>query len=477
MRPKPVNKNRRAAVAALTAAVVATLLCDTVAAVGRNRHYAIFEFPNAQYEPLPWQALPGWQSDDQLAAFRSFAASCRAVLAGRRSADGEKPLKDSLRAPCNAARAARVADVSAARVFFERHFVPVSLSKLGDSEGFVTGYYEPVVDGSRVQTSEFKVPVYRKPASLFVRGYRQSSSNLPNRGQVFRKIGRRKLVPFFERAEIENGALAGRNLEICWVRNQTDLLFMQIQGSARIRLDDGSLVRINYDAHNGHPYTPIGRVLIDRGIIPREEMSMQRIRQWIADNPDKEDELRRQNKSYVFFREVPLAAHEEPRGAQGVALQPGRSIAVDKALHVYGTPFFIDGKLPIDSPEPATAFQRLMVAQDTGSAIVGPARADIYFGAGAEAGSVSGRLRHPARFYLLLPRALDPAGHVARAPLPAARPSAKIARLFSQTAPSAASPEKKNDGGEKTSMPSSGMATESAPTIPTPQNRPSTAPK
>lgn len=474
MRPKPVNKSRGAA---LTAAVLATLLFETGAAVGRNRPYAIFEFPNAQYEPLPWQALPGWPGDNQLAAFQSFAASCRAVLAGRRSSDGEKPLKDFLRAPCYAARAVHVTDADTARAFFERHFVALLLSKLGDSEGFVTGYYEPVVDGSRVQTSEFKIPVYRKPSSLFVRGYRQSSSNLPNRGQVFRKVGRRKLVPFFERAEIENGVLAGRNLEICWVRNQTDLLFMQIQGSARIKLEDGTLVRINYDAHNGHPYTPIGRVLIDRGIIPREEMSMQRIRQWIADNPDKEDELRRQNKSYVFFREVALAAHEEPRGAQGVALQPGRSIAVDKALHVYGTPFYIDGKLPIESPEPATTFQRLMVAQDTGSAIVGPARADIYFGAGAEAGSMSGRLRHPARFYLLLPKALDPAPHAMRAPLPAPRPSARIARLFPQASQPAASPEKKNDSGEKTSMPSPGRATESASTIPTPQNRPPSAPK
>lgn len=396
----------------------------------RGRDFAIFEFPNAQYSPLDWRAVDGWPNDDQLEAFRAFQTSCRAVVARAGATDADKPLKNSLRAPCLAARAAHVGDADAARRFFEQQFVPLRLSKLGEVEGFVTGYFEPIVEGSRAQSNVFGVPVYRKPSNLFVRGFRQSSENLPNRGQVFRKIGRRKLVPYYERGEIEEGALAGRKLEICWVKSQTDLLFMQIQGSARVRLEDGTTLRINYDAHNGHPYTPVGRVLIDRGIIPREEMSMQRIRQWLAENPDKETELRRQNKSYVFFREVTLSDHDEPRGAQGVALKAGRSIAVDKALHVYGTPFFVDGRLPIESPQPTSTFQRLMIAQDTGSAIVGPARADIYFGAGEEAGRVSGRLRHPARFVLLLPKALDPSAAAARAPLPVARPSARIAKLL-----------------------------------------------
>ena len=216
---------------------------------------------------------------------------------------------------------------------------------------------------------------------------------MPNKGEVFRKIGRRKLVPYYDRAEIEDGAIAGRGLEICWLKNQTDLLFSQIQGSARVRLEDGSTIRINYDAHNGYPYTAVGRVLIDRGIIPKEQMSMQRIREWMDQNPDGANELRRQNRSYVFFREVQLSDKDEAVGAQGVPLTPGRSIAVDKSLHVYGTPFFIEGELPIESEQSKTPFRRLMVAQDTGSAITGPARADLYFGAGAEAGRVSGRLR------------------------------------------------------------------------------------
>ncbi len=297
------------------------------------------------------------------------------------------------------------------------------ISRLGEGEGFVTGYYEPIVDGSRTENEVYKVPVYRRPSNLFVRGTTQSSAGLPNKGQVFRKIGRRKLVPYYDRGEIEDGAIAGRGLEICYLKEQTDLLFSQIQGSARVSLDDGSTVRINYDAHNGYPYTAVGRILIERNIIPKDQMSMQKIREWMEANPNEADELRRQNKSYVFFREVQLSDKDEAVGAQGVPLTPGRSIAVDKSLHVYGTPFFIEGELPIETATSKTPFRRLMIAQDTGSAIVGPARADLYFGAGLEAGKVAGRLRHNARFVMLVPKSLDPMARGRKLPVPDARPS------------------------------------------------------
>ncbi|MBV5271297.1 MAG: MltA domain-containing protein, partial [Afipia sp.] len=228
------------------------------------------------------------------------------------------------------------------------------------------------------------------------------------------------------------GAIAGRGLEVVWLKSQTDLLFIQIQGSARIRLEDGSMVRINYDAHNGYPYTPVGRVLIERNIIPKDQMSMQKIREYMEQSPDAAKELRRQNRSYVFFREVSLSATDEAVGAQGVPLTAGRSIAVDKSLHVYGTPFFIEGNLPIESDASNMPFRRLMVAQDTGSAIIGPARADIYFGAGADAGRVAGRLKNPARFVMLLPKSLDPLERGKTMPLPEDRPSATIAKLFPQ---------------------------------------------
>jgi len=251
---------------------------------------------------------------------------------------------------------------------------------------------------------------------------------------VFRKIGRRKLVPYYDRGEIEDGAIAGRGLEVVWLKNQTDLLFIQIQGSARIRLEDGSMVRINYDAHNGFPYTPVGRVLIERNIIPKDQMSMQKIREYMEQNPGAADELRRQNRSYVFFREVALSATDEAVGAQGVPLTAGRSIAVDKNLHVYGTPFFIEGNLPIESDASNTPFHRLMIAQDTGSAIIGPARADLYFGAGAEAGRIAGRMKNAARFVMLLPKSLDPVARGKTVPLPEARP-----QPVAETAPAAKS--------------------------------------
>jgi membrane-bound lytic murein transglycosylase A len=450
-------RHRRAVRAvAVVALALLTSADDAVARRSRHHHHGEqayvprppitlpFEFPNAQYWPVGFDELPGWRDDDQLAAFRTFRTSCAAVLA-RRDAAEPKTLGQSLVAPCRAARSAAIGSVEAARHFFESHFVPLRIMKLGDGAGFVTGYYEPEVDGSPVRTDEFPVPVYARPSNLFVRGFSQSATNLPNKGQVFRKIGRRKLVPYYDRGEIEDGAIAGRGLELAWLRNQTDLLFMQIQGSARVKMPDGSTLRLNYDAHNGYPYTPVGRVLIERNLVPREQMSMQRIRQWMEENPGGAAELRRQNRSYVFFRKVQLAAHEEAVGAQGVALTAGRSIAVDRGLHVYGTPFYISGPLPLQSETSPSPFQRLMVAQDTGSAIIGPARADLYFGAGAEAGRIAGRLKNSIDFTMLVPKSMDPRAHDHTVWLPPPRPSAAIARLAPADTKSAAAPAPTTD--------------------------------
>jgi membrane-bound lytic murein transglycosylase A len=188
-----------------------------------------------------------------------------------------------------------------------------------------------------------------------------------------------------------------------------------------VRLEDGTVLRLNYNGHNGHNYTAVGRILIERNLIPREEMSMDRIRRWMLANPDQAREVRGTNKSFVFFRITGLNNEDEPVGAQGVHLSPGRSIAVDKT-HVYGTPFFIESELPVENPRPATKFRRLMVAQDTGSAIIGPARADLYWGAGDDAGKVAGRIRHQGRFVMLMPRSLDMVEAGRKMPLPRAKP-------------------------------------------------------
>ncbi|WP_233285493.1 MltA domain-containing protein [Bradyrhizobium acaciae] len=428
------------------------VLCSTAAIAARYRasrhtaprheHTHPIPYPNlelplqvsgSQYEPLAWANVSGWSDDDHLAAYKAFRASCKPIAAQQGAPADSKALGSSLRDPCRIAKGLDLGDGTKAKEFFEQNFVPLRISRLGENAGFVTGYYEPVLEGSRTQTDVYNVPVYRRPSNLFVRGKTQASVGLPNSGPVYRKIGRRKLVPYYDRGQIEDGAIAGRGLEICWLKSQTDLLFAQIQGSARIKLEDGTTLRINYDAHNGYPYTPVGRVLIDRGIIPKDQMSMQKIREWMEQNLDGANEVRRQNRAYVFFREVPLSDKDEAVGAQGVPLTPGRSIAVDKALHVYGTPFFIAGELPIDSEQSKTPFHRLMIAQDTGSAIVGPARADLYFGAGADAGKVSGRLRHNMQFVMLVPKGLDPVARGHKLPIPDERPSAKIAKLFPQT--------------------------------------------
>jgi len=449
--PEAVTNARRWGLAALCAVAVAPAPFTAIAARNvqtppsphrsrplppkiRSIPYPRLEWPleisGSQYAPVAWSDVAGWRSDDHLQAFRAFRASCVPIVGQQKTPVEAKALGSSLSEPCRAARAFEITDSARARSFFEEHFLPLQISRLGEDAGFVTGYYEPVLEGSRTRTDVYSVPVYRRPSNLFVRGFKQDAPSLPNKGQVFRKIGRRKLVPYYDRAEIEDGAIAGRGLEICWLKDQPDLLFAQIQGSARVQLEDGTTVRINYDSHNGYPYMAVGRILIDRGIIPKEQMSMQKIREWMDQNPEGANELRRQNRSYVFFREVPLSDKDEAVGAQGVPLTPGRSIAVDKSLHVYGTPFFIEGELPIQSEQSKTPFHRLMVAQDTGSAITGPARADIYYGAGAEAGRISGRLRHSMRFVMLVPKSLDPVARGRKMPLPDPRPSEKIVKLF-----------------------------------------------
>ena len=377
---------------------------------------------DSQLEPVKWGNVEGWAGDDHLAAFAAFQASCQTFRNAKRP-DDDRPIYNALREVCRRATSARPSNKEAARRFFEDNFRPVQITRLGEAQGFLTGYYEPIVEGSRFPNPEFHVPLYRRPHDLAAAGYKPGSDDFPNKGAL---IGRRnengEIVPYHDRGAIEAGALDGQKLEICWLRDPFEALAIQIQGSARVILEDGTPLRLNYDSHNGYPYTSVGRVLIERNLVAREEMSMQRIRDWMAANPDEAPNVRATNRSFVFFRVTGLSNEGEPVGAQGVPLIPGRSIAVDK-IHVYGTPFFIDASLPIESAKPTTPFRRLMIAQDTGSAIVGPARADLYWGAGDDAARIAGRIRHPGRFVMLLPRELDMIEAGKHMPLPVAKPN------------------------------------------------------
>jgi membrane-bound lytic murein transglycosylase A len=425
-------------------AVRCRLFCLVVLLIGfagtaaRSTETAPIKFPDAQYQPLDWANVDGWANDDHAAAFATFLASCRAVTSKRRPARDATPVGEALKSVCDRAFAALPLDEDGARKFFEDNFRPLRINKLSDTAGFLTGYYEPIIEGSRVPTEQFTAPLYRRPPNLVVAGRRKLGDAFPSKGvKVGRRVGRRKIVPYYDRGQIENGALDGWHLEICWLRDPVDVLFAQIQGSARIRLEDGTILRVNYDSHNGWPYTPVGRVLIERSQVPKDEMSMQRIREWMEANADAAKDVRAQNKSYVFFRITDLATEDEAVGAEGVPLVPGRSIAVDRALHIYGTPFFITADLPIANEKTATKFRRLVVAQDTGSAIVGPARADIYFGAGDEAARMAGRIKNPGDFVMLLPRELDPVEAGRDMPLPPERPSAFSLSLTTMDDPTA----------------------------------------
>ena len=373
--------------------------------------------PKAAVEPVEFAALTGWEDDDHAAAYATFRKSCDAIRHGTPKMRKAKPIYGGLYEACMKAIALGRLDRDRARAFFEDEFRAYRVAATGQSDGFFTGYYEPEVMGSRKRTDEYSVPIYTAPLSAI-------------------KAKLSKVFGHLDRTKIEEGALAGKGLEICWVKNPVDAFFAQIQGSTRVRLDDGKTMRLNYIASNGHPYTPVGRFLIDRGIIAKEEMSMDRIRDWMEANPEEGKELRRKNRSFVFFQEQQLAEHEECIGAQGVPLTPMRSVAVDRSLHVYGTPVWIDAELPIASEAPETPLRRLMVAQDTGSAIIGPARADIYFGYGNDVGSIAGRVKQFGRFVMLVPRdvAFTGAGALAKeVPLPKPRPTAVKADVASTT--------------------------------------------
>jgi membrane-bound lytic murein transglycosylase A len=402
-------------VAGLTSAILPFSVCTAFAEEP-------LKLASTQLEPVNWTELADWATDDHLTAFAAYKSSCQ-ILQKIRGPDGRSPLQAALRNVCRKAVALQPQDSESARNFFEQNFQPVRIAELGRQEGLLTGYFEPVVEGSRFPNPEFHVPVYRRPRDLVAVGYKSGSDAFPNKGaRIGRRNAKNQLVPYYDRAAIEAGALDGQKIEICWVKDPSDVLAMQIEGSGRVILEDGTPLRINYDSHNGYPFASMGRALRQRSQVAPEETSAQRARDWMAAHPAEAAKIRATNPSYVFFRITGLTNEEEPVGAQGVPLTPGRSIAVDR-IHEYGTPFFIESTLPIDSAKANLPFNRLMIAQDTGSAIVGPARADLYWGAGDDAARIAGRIRHPGRFAMLVPRELDMFAAGRQMPLPMPKPT------------------------------------------------------
>jgi membrane-bound lytic murein transglycosylase A len=335
--------------------------------------------------PATFADLPGWKEDDPSAALAAFLRSCRRL----RSEPDWRPV-------CDAA-----AQAGSARTFFESNFQPFVVSAGNDPEGLFTGYYEPLLQGSRKRSDRYRVPLYVRPPDLVMVDLGDFREELKGQ-RIAGRVEEGDLVPYPDRTAIEEGALSGRDLELVWVDDPVDAFFLQIQGSGRVRLDDGSEMRVGYAAQNGHPYFAIGRDLVERGAMPKEEVSMQSIRGWLEQNPDLADGVMARNASYVFFEEL---KGEGPLGAQGVALTPGRSLAVDLKHWTLGAPVWLDTRAP--SPragEPDRRLRRLMIAQDTGGAIRGVVRGDVFWGHGEEAAEIAGRMKHPGKMWVLLPR-------------------------------------------------------------------------
>ncbi len=395
--------------------------------------------PNIDFRRVDFYQLRGWQQDDPQPAFVAFLRSCQSILARdpAEPANAEEHLGDQFentslsgtvadwRRPCEEASQIDIRTYSdpavergAFRVFFENNFQPIQILQHRtplpetpaqhkkvkiDTTGLFTGYFEPVYNAARTPGGIFTVPAYQRPDDLIEINLGAFRDDLS--GRLAGKLVGNQLIPYADRKEINLGALNGGGAPIAWLA-ANDLFFLQIQGSGRLRFKDGSEQRIGYDGQNGHAYTSIGRVMVEREIMPLEDVSMASIRTWLdGAGADDARALREENASYVFFRELGPPEHNlGPPGAQGVALTPHRSLAVDRRYHVLGAPVWIDIE-PVEGvgPEP---IRRLMVAQDTGGAIRGPVRGDVFWGTGKGAGAIAGAMRARGEMYVLVPRSV-----------------------------------------------------------------------
>ena len=348
--------------------------------------------------PVAFTDLPGWQTDRVAEAIPAFREGC--VALGRmppdRALGGEGPLArraGDFAPACAEAASLPPGDEAASRAFLLRHFTPWAVG-----EDRLTGYYEPSLPGSTTRTTTFPTPLLARPPALVEVDLGAFANDLRGR-RTAGMLREGRLVPFHDRAAIAAGALAGQGLELAWV-DPIDAFFLHIQGSGRVVFDDGRVLRLGYAAQNGHAYVAVGRALVDNGTLAREAVSMQAIRDWMRQaGPEAAAALMYRNPSYVFFRPLDLAPEKGPLGSLGVPLTPGRSVAVDRAALPLGSPIWVAGRLPAGEP-----LERLTMAQDTGGAIRGAARADLFTGWTAEAAEQAGRMRDLARVFVLLPR-------------------------------------------------------------------------
>ncbi|MTI44343.1 transglycosylase [Roseibium hamelinense] len=334
--------------------------------------------------------LAGWDLDDHQAALIVLQHLCANPATGT-----GRSIKKEVCAALDEKRPAE-----SAKTFFERAFQPFQLKQ----SGFLTGYFEPELPASRRSTDRFSYPLYRAPENLI----RIDESTRPPGWQEPLTHGMRTtkgVVEAPDRGQIMDGALDGLGLELVWLDDPIDAFFVHVQGSARLRLHDGGVMRVGYAGKTGHPYRSIARVLVERGAGTPEQLTMSGLRAWLERHPEERDRLFRENRSHIFFREVILASPDEgPIGSAGVPLHAGRSLAVDPQHYPLGLPVFLSSDLQaIGNGRP---FSRLVMALDTGSAIKGAGRGDLFVGSGDQAGAIAGEIRHPSVFTVLVPRSL-----------------------------------------------------------------------
>jgi membrane-bound lytic murein transglycosylase A len=361
-------------------------------------------------QPCRFDDLDGWQDDDHKAAFAAFVVSANHHI-------NQKPYptraisisQQHFSEICNQAiQLSEGQDITTAqaKIFFEENFTPHFIDDAGKS-GFVTAYYEPEVRVSFIKDSEFQYPIYRQPEDLkSIKHLTIKPNTVPKNFDFARQVDDGYEV-YSDRKAIDCGCLESKGLEIAYAAERSDVYFIHIQGSAKLIDDHGQTMRVSYAAKTGHPYTSIGKILVERGIISQEHISMEAIRSWIAEdmkeNPYRVDEILWQNQSYIFFSQnSQLEDNLGPVGAAKVQLTPRRSLAVDRSIHQFGLPIFIN--MQTDLLEDGDRFRRLMIAQDTGSAILGASRGDIFMGSGEDAGQIAGKVCHDAEFYILLPK-------------------------------------------------------------------------
>lgn len=344
--------------------------------------------------------VPGWAGADHSLILPAFLKSCEVL--SKRGLDADMGPDQRMGKVsdwvdiCADAKKIRPGNKVEVNFFFQSRFVPYLASNNQNPTGLFTGYYEPELEGRWGPEGAFETPIYSRPNDLISANLGEYRDEFKGK-QIAGRVLKNKLIPYNTRAEINNGAIKGRGLEILWVNDPVTLFFLHVQGSGRIRMADGSTVRVGYAGRNGRPYTSIGKELVKMGIMPLKDVTAPAIMDWLRANPEAGRQVMNKNESFVFFRVVD---GDGPLGAQGVPLTPGRSMAVDRKFIPYGIPIWLNTTDPLDAKLP---LRRLLVAQDTGSAIKGPVRGDVFWGFGAEAAQRAGVMKSRGQYYLILP--------------------------------------------------------------------------